>query len=157
MQLRLRPLLEKLTLVSVTAALSSAIVLHQQGKQTDQHVLRAQRLELVDKDGNACVVLNAGAKGGSLQLLSPAKGEGQKGTIAYLGSTFGNDLQFLLMESKPDGKSAFSVHISGEPSCPIVSGVGVNGTSAFRLGGIGNKNPMLNLWHLSEKEPYFSK
>lgn len=160
MKLRLHSILEKLALVSVTAALSSAIVLYQQPKpaaQSTPQVLRARSLEIVDEDGKPCVVLKAGMYGGSLQVYSPSKGEGQKALIAYLGSVFGDDMQFLLKEPKRGGKSAFSVHISGEPSCPIVSGVGVNGTSSFRLGGIGNKNPMFSLWHLNEKEPYFSK
>ncbi len=160
MKLSLRALTEKLALVSVTAILSSAIVLHQQDKPSDpqtQQALKAQSLELVDENGRTCVMLKAGPNGGSFQLLSPDKGEGQKGTIAYLGSVFGNDLQFLLKEPRAGGKSAFSVHISGEPSYPSVSGLGVNGTSAFRLGAIGNESPMLSLWHLNEKEPYFAK
>ena len=152
--------LEKFALVSVTAALSSAIVLHQTAKQADlsvQQVLRGQSLEIVDQDGRTCVVLKAGENGGSLQLLSPSKGEGQEGTIAYLGSVFGDDLHFLLKEPKAEGKTSVAILLGGEPSYPSISGVGGSGTSTFRLGAIGNESPMLSLWHLSEEAPYFSK
>jgi hypothetical protein len=155
----LRSVSKNLASVSITAALASAIVLHQQERVAPSdtpQVLQAQSLELVDERGRVCVSLKAGKNGGSLQLYSPSNAEGQEGLIAYLGSVFGDDLQFTLREPKP-GKSSFNVLINGEPSCPTVSGLGANGTPAFRMGGIGNGNPMLNLWRMNEEEPYYSR
>ncbi len=160
MKFPLRALAENLTLVSVTAILSSAIVLRQQAKPSDTQApqtLKAQRLEIVDKKGRTCLVLKGGEHGRSIQIYSPSKGEGSDGSIAYLGSVFGNDLQFVLKEAKAGGTSSVGIHISGEPSHPTISGTRGGGMSHFRLGGLGNENPMLSLWHLNEKEPYFAK
>ena len=159
MNCTLRSFSKNLTLISLSAVLSSAIVLHQQDERSTDPppmVLKARGLEIVDANGRICATLRAADNGGSLQLYSPNKSEGQEGMIAYLGSVFGSESQFLLREPKP-GKASFAVHIGGEPSCAIVSALGANGTPSFRLGGIGNENPMLSLWHLNEEEPYLSK
>ncbi len=152
--------LEKFALVSVTAVISSAIVVHQQGEQPSQtipDVLTARSLVIVDQEGRPCVSLNAGEYGGRLEVFSPSKGDGKEGLTAYLGSIFGKDMQFTLTEAKPEGKASVGIFIGGEPSYPRIGGIGASGQSHFKIGGLGNGNPMFSLWQKNEDEPYFSK
>jgi hypothetical protein len=151
---------EKCALVSVTAAISSAIVLHQQAEKPSKaipDVLTTRSLVIVDEEGRPCVSLNAGHNGGRLEIFSPSKGDGKEGLIAYLGSAFGSEMQFILTEGKPEGKASVHMYVGGEPSYPRIVGTGGSGQSTFKLGAIGNGNPMFSLWQKSEKVPYFSK
>lgn len=145
-------------LVTLASAVSSAVVLHQVGEEVEtRETLRAERLEIVDANGVPCVTLEAGNRGGSITLSSPRRGEGKEGIIAYIGSTFGNDMSVFFREPKPDSKTGVGIFLGGEPSYPRITGTGGGGKPYFSLGGIGSERPMLQLWHLHEEEPYFSK
>ncbi len=150
--------LERMALVTLASGLSATIAL--QAASPDSRgstTIRAERLEIVDSQGEVCVLLEASDRGGSVTISSPRRGEGKDAIIGYLGSTFGNDVSAFLREPKPGSQAGIGAFVGGQPSYPRITGTGVGGHPYFSLGGKGSKQPMLQLWHLLEEEPYFAK
>ncbi len=158
-----RNFIEKLLLVAVASGLPTFLVLHQKKEQSKSSVLRIERLEIVDENGAPCVVLSSGNLGGTIQVLSPSKGEGTEGTLCYIGSPFPDMVQLSLKAPKPGApleksESMINLSISDQFSTPRI---GVNdsaGTPRLRFVGSHHQGPpVLELWQYGQKDPVFSK
>jgi hypothetical protein len=163
MNTHVHKLRERIALVAVSAGLSSMIVLHKVESGSPHSALRIERLEVIDKDGKACVVIEGSHVGGTIQVLRPSRGDGPDGTIAFLGSIFDNDVRFYLNDPHPSGKTAVMLMVAGQvgPSGlsmahPSIDATTSVGTPLFSLGGGRSSAPLLKLWDAQE-EPYFEK
>ena len=166
MNKHIRSLLDKLALVSLTAGISSAIVLHQVERTIvppERTTITTERLEIVDKDGKPCVVLQAGEYGGSIRVFRPSKGEGSKGLLFFVGTIFEDFVQLSLhapsgAKFAKDSESMLTLSLSGSFSTPTFSALNSRGKPIFQLGNNnGPDDQTLKLRRPNEKTPYYAK
>ncbi len=158
-------------LVSLATGVSTAVVLQQTEAKEDKvedptPVLRVQRLEVVDKNGDTCVVLGAseGGLGGFLQIRRPSLSAGSEGILCYIGSVFENFVQLTLkapagvQHVSPESESRISLSISGSWSTPSIDFVGSDGKQIFCVSDYGPPEaPIFRLWRTGENDPFFKQ
>lgn len=131
-------------LVSVSAALSAAIVLRaveqEDSDQGDpeveiQDVIRTKRIEVVDDEGGVCLVLNGGQSGGWMQLQRPGRTVNGKSepTFAYIGSVFPGHADFFFGDPTGDSTVGLSMSIGGMPQSGVLTLTGLGGGEVLRL------------------------
>lgn len=136
--------LKTLGLISVSAGLSAAIVLQKIEQETAvsaaatipvQDIIRVRHIEVVDDNGDACVLLYGGTTGGVIEWRRP--GRKVKGadapTFASIGSYFPGYADFWF--SDPTGNSSVGINMSigGMPQSAVLMMNGLNDKQILRL------------------------